>query len=422
MSIFRNVVVVLRGSLVAQIISFAILPILARLYPPDAFGRYQIFLSVMSFLLLAASLRYELAILNADTDECAFSLARLCLIINAAFAALAFIFCAALYLLYPNAVARLGQTLWVLPPVLLVGGAFQTLTYLLLRFHAFKEGSAARGIQAIGSTGTALTLGWLKVTSIGLVAADLTARALALWYAYGRMVVKDPRYRLYGPQTLALPLLLRKFRAYPLVTLPGSLLNGAGGILTPMLMFGVFGAATSGQYALVERCVAVPIAVISQAVSQVYMASFSSALRTNSTGALDLFKKIVFAHLKLGLLPAVVLLIFGRQLFELAFGERWAPAGTFAQIMAPMLLASFLVGPVDMTLQMLSKQKLNFVWHAFRLALVLSGWTIVSLCKMPPLTAIWMHSTVNVITYLTLLLIIYKSVLGERESARWLPQ
>ena len=82
MSILRDVLIVLRGSLAAQAISFATLPLLARLYTPEVFGRYQIFLLVLSFLVLSASLRYEVPILNADTDSRAFSLAKLCLIIN----------------------------------------------------------------------------------------------------------------------------------------------------------------------------------------------------------------------------------------------------------------------------------------------------------------------------------------------------
>src|SRR4051794_28489408 len=88
MSLLKNVVVMLRGSLLAQAISFAVLPVLARMYAPEDFGRYQLFLSALGFLLLGASLRYEVAVINAETDEYAFSLARLCFCINAAVAAL----------------------------------------------------------------------------------------------------------------------------------------------------------------------------------------------------------------------------------------------------------------------------------------------------------------------------------------------
>jgi O-antigen/teichoic acid export membrane protein len=413
MSVLKNVLVVLRGSLVAQAISFAALPLLARLYPPDAFGRYQIFLSILNIGLLAVSLRYDYAILSAKTDAVAFSLGRLCLLINGLFAALALGLCVLLYALGPDWVAHLGNTLWLLPPVLLVAGAFQTLTYLLLRSHAFNEGSTARGLQALGITIVALGLGWLRFTGLGLVIGDLAGKALALWHATARMIRKDARYRLWRGELTPLRSVFVEFRQYPLITLPGSLLNGVGGMLTPMLMFGVFGATTSGQYALVERFISVPIAVISQAVAQVYMASFATALRSDPGETMHLFEKIVRTHFKLAVLPTLSLMLAGPQLFEFVFGSRWEQAGVFAQSLAPMLLATFLVAPVDMTLQMLSLQKLNFAWHIFRLTLILAAWIVIWKLSFTPVTAIRIHAGVNTVAYLALLFAMHRSILAQ---------
>jgi O-antigen/teichoic acid export membrane protein len=410
MSLLKNVLVVLRGSLIAQGLSFAALPILARVFPPDAFGRYQVFLSVLGFALLAASLRYELAILNAKTDAGAFSLAKLCLVINVIFSILALVLCVPLYVLNPTWVERLGPTLWALPPVLLVAGVFQTLTYLMLRSHAFNEGSTARGLQALGNTSSALGLGWLKITGLGLVVADVIGRAIALLHAGSKMIHKDARYRLWRSDAADLSQLMRDFREYPLVTLPGSLLNGLGGILTPMLMFAAFGTTVSGQYALVERCIATPIAVISQAVAQVFMASFSTALRSDPGECLPLFTKVVRTHLKIAAAPTIILMLFGQQIFTFAFGTRWELAGNFSQSLAPMLLMSFLVAPVDMTLQLLSQQKLNFAWHAFRLTLVLGGWIVIWKCGFTPVLAIRTHAVLTSVAYLLLLYTIYRNV------------
>jgi O-antigen/teichoic acid export membrane protein len=412
MSVLKNVLIVLRGSLVAQAISFAALPILARLYPPDAFGRYQILLSALNMALLAVSLRYDYAILSAKTDATAFALGRLCLVINGLIALACLSLCATFYVLSPTWVGRLGYTLWLLPPVILVAGAFQTLTYLLLRSHAFNEGSTARGLQALGNTTVSLSLGWLQYSGLGLVMGDLAGRTLALWHALTRMIRKDTRYRLWRGDASPFRALLIEFRHYPLITLPGSLLNGLGGMLTPMLIFGVFGTSASGQYGLVERFIAAPIAVISQAVAQVYMASFASALRTDPGELAHLFEKVVRTHFKIAVLPSVALLITGPRLIELVFGARWALAGTFAQSLAPMLLATFLVAPVDMTWQMLSLQKLNFVWHIFRLILIATAWIIIWKFALTPAVAMRIHAGVNTVAYLVMLLAMHRSVLA----------
>ena len=184
-------------------------------------------------------------------------------------------------------------------------------------------------------------------------------------------------------------------------------------MLTPMLMFGVFGATISGQYALVERFFFVPIAVISQAVAQVYMASFATALRTDPGESVHLFEKVVRTHFKIAILPTLALMLFGPQLIELVFGARWALAGTFAQSLAPMLLATFLVAPVDMTLQMLSLQKLNFAWHIFRLTLVVTAWTIIWKYAPTPVAAIRIHAAVSTVAYLVMLVVMHRGVLAQ---------
>ncbi len=410
MSLLRNVLVVLRGSIIAQAIGFAALPLLARLYPPEAFGRYQVFLSVLSFGMLAVSLRYEMGILTADTDARAFSLARLCLLINGVFAFLALAACALAHLFNVQWIGRLGTTLWLLPPMLLVAGAFQTLTYLLLRSHAFHEGAKARSVQAWSSTAVALAMGWLRATGLGLVIGDLTGKSVALVQVMRQMIRKDSRYRLWSADKESPRQLLSEFRRYPLLTLPGTLVNGAVGLMLPMLMFGIFGASISGQYALVERCASVPVAVISQAVAQVYMASFSTALRTDPAESLHIFSKVIWAHFRLALLPTLGVILFGPRIFEFVFGARWALGGRFLQSLAPMLFVSFLVAPIDNTLQMLNQQTLNFTWHVFRFALILAAWFVIWRAGIAPLPAIRIHSAVTTVAYGALLFTIYRSV------------
>jgi len=412
-SILKNVLIILRGSLAAQAISFATLPLLARLYTPEVFGRYQIFLLVLSFLVLSASLRYEVPILNADTDSRAFSLAKLCLIINVGTSALTLAACGALYFLAPELIAKLGATLWLLPAALLAGGVFQTVTYLLLRSHALRETASAKAVQALGYSAIAAGLGSLRVTNFGLVIADVAAKVLAVGFVLNRMVREDDRYRLWRKQEHAYRPLLARYRDYPLVSLPGSLLNNLGGTLTPLLLFGLFGAATAGQYALVERCLAMPVAVIGQAASQAYLASFSASLRSSPADTVDLFRKVLATLLKVGVLPAIVIMIFGREIFELVFGSTWSTAGRFAQSMAPMLLAAFLVGPVDMSLQMLNKQRLNFLWHLLRLILVAGGWTAVAVYQLSAVTAVKLYAGVSIVAYLTLLFLIHRNVVGD---------
>jgi O-antigen/teichoic acid export membrane protein len=417
MNFFKNVLLILRGSLIAQAASFAALPLLARLYAPADFGRYQIFQSILLFLFLSASLKYEVAILSAETDEYAFSLARLCLCINVMISAVTLALCGMAHFFAPDAVAKLGQALWLLPLAVLASGVFQTLTYLLLRSQAFGVSSAARGIQAVCNTSTALSLGAARFTGLGLIWADLLGKAAAAAYSHGKMVVRNPRYRLWRQGHHGLWSVARKFRSYPTIFLPGSLLDGIAISITPVLMYAAFGAVTSGQYALVDRTISLPLAVVTQAVSQVFMASFSSLLRARAAHAAEMFKAIVMTHLKIGAVPAVLLVICGPHLFSIVFGSQWQVAGEFSQIMAPLFLMSFLVAPVNMSLPLLEKLWINLAWYAFRAIGIFSAWGLVLALGLRPRDALILHVGVNLVAYLVLLFLMYRTIRAHSERA-----
>jgi O-antigen/teichoic acid export membrane protein len=138
------------------------------------------------------------------------------------------------------------------------------------------------------------------------------------------------------------------------------------------------------------------------------MASFSTAMRDGAADPLDLFRRVVFAHLKLGIVPIAVLLLFGPQLFTVVFGARWALAGNFSQIVAPLMLVAFVVNPVDMTLMLLNRQKMNSLWYLLRLVLTLAAWAAIFAYHFAPLPALELHVTVSIVAYLTLLVMSYR--------------
>ena len=77
----RDIATVMRGTVIAQAIGFAALPILSRMFMPEAFGHYQLFISLLTLLLVFPTLRYEVALLRASGAREFRALAQLCLIL-----------------------------------------------------------------------------------------------------------------------------------------------------------------------------------------------------------------------------------------------------------------------------------------------------------------------------------------------------
>ena len=64
-----DVLKLVSGTTIAQLIGILASPILTRLYAPEAFGALALFTSITSILGVIACLRYELAIMLPESDE-----------------------------------------------------------------------------------------------------------------------------------------------------------------------------------------------------------------------------------------------------------------------------------------------------------------------------------------------------------------
>ena len=78
----RNVLTLMTGTTIAQAIPIAISPILTRIYAPEDFGMFALYMSVASIISVIATGRYELAIMLPKKDEDAVNIVALSIIIS----------------------------------------------------------------------------------------------------------------------------------------------------------------------------------------------------------------------------------------------------------------------------------------------------------------------------------------------------
>ena len=92
-SFIKDVGILTSGSVVAQLIGIAAVPILSRYYTPHQFGIFGSVSSIFSVLTVIAALRYHLAIVLPDNDSEAlnlFALSTICVFLMASLAAAIF--------------------------------------------------------------------------------------------------------------------------------------------------------------------------------------------------------------------------------------------------------------------------------------------------------------------------------------------
>ena len=162
-----------------------------------------------------------------------------------------------------------------------------------------------------------------------------------------------------------------RYRGYPLVSMWGALINASGLALPSLFLAQYYGPQHTGWFALVNRVLGVPAALIGVSLGQIYTSEAAKLSRSNPARLLSIFLKTTRRMFYLGLTPCVLFTIFAPWVFEVAFGHLWREAGEYARYLAFMCLASFINSPVTMTLNILERQRAQFAWDCSRLVLTI---------------------------------------------------
>ncbi|NTV99689.1 MAG: oligosaccharide flippase family protein [Oscillochloris sp.] len=385
-------------------------PLLTRLYTPDNFGRFSLFSAFISFASVCSALRYETAIVAAESDEEAnyLTLAALGLTLIAAFVS------AGLgYLLIAGNLFGFGAlppwaALLAIPNIVLIAG-FTTLRYRSVRNGSFRAISRATIEQNAARAIVPVLLGLLSTGWAGLVCGDLVARGFGLramlWQSWRFL-----RSTAGSFQKATAVAILRKHRAFPLYMLPSSVLNTIA-LLAPLpLVAHMYGIEAAGFFGLVQRLIALPLSLVAANVADVFHGRIAEYQRENVPAIRGLFLRTAGGLLLIGLGPALVLMLAGPWLFGAAFGPQWGQAGMLAAVMAPMALAQLVVSPISRAVLVVGGLRTKLIYDLSALgAIGLAGYVGYAM-RLSLVETIALLSALNVLSYIVYFLVLLKAV------------
>lgn len=182
MSFRANVIAMLSGTAAAQAIPLALSPVLTRLYSPEAIGLQTLFMGWTAALGVAATCRYDLAVVLPDSDDEADSIAAMTM----AIATVVLLVLAAVVALAGSDLARVSgygthtAWLWLLVPMVL--GTTLTLlgTSYASRGRSFTRIAKAAVVNQAGYAIIAVAIGLLGAHAEGLVWAKIGGQLLGL--------------------------------------------------------------------------------------------------------------------------------------------------------------------------------------------------------------------------------------------------
>ena len=387
----RNVAMLSSTSLISQVIAFAAAPILTRLYSPSDFGLLGIYASILAFLAVVISLRYEYAIPLPKRDQDAAAIVLLALAIIPVLVALigiaVWVFGEQL-VLWTNA-PRLSSCLWLLPVSAIPIGVYQVLNFWAVRKQAFGQIARTRLTQSVGSVGTQIAL--YPVGSLGLLLGHLIGSAAGI-STFASMAARHDWHTFRSLTLSDLRRVAKKYQRFPQVSCCSGLVSAIAFQFPVLLLAASYGPIVTGQFILVQRIIGWPMAILGRGVAQVYVSECASTARNSPESLRRLYlrtsKHLAFA----AFFPMVFMEALGSSLLPFVFGEKWADAGRYTQLLAPMAAVQLIFFPLANTLNVLERQTWYLLSDIFRATLVVASIKIPASLGWPPVAAIASYS------------------------------
>ena len=413
----KNIITLMTGTTAAQIIPFAVSPVLTRLYSPDDFGVLALFFSICSILSVVAAGRYELSIVIPEKDDDAANIVALSIFVLVVFA----LFLQIVFALFNSGIASLlgneSVSFWLyfVPLVVFMISLYNILRYFSIRIKDFKNVAVTRAVKSAAGAFIKLGLGFVGFTSGGLVTGEIVS------HFFGNTSLVRNVYRrkelFSGVNRAKMLEEAKKYSDFPKFSLPGALSNSLSLNLNSFFLTSLFSLAVLGQYALVNKVVSVPLTLIGSSVSDAYFQR--AAQERNQTGSAKNAFIQSAKYLSLIAVPVFfALFFFGEELFAFVFGESWRIAGSYAKILSFLVAVRLVAAPLSVTMSTFEKQKTSLVLTLIQLVLMVGVFVLSNIFSFEMTEFLVLYTALMASYYLLMLVVCFNIAVKGRKNGR----
>src|SRR5579872_1263244 len=356
-----NVLTLMTGNGLSQLINIAGTLLLAHLFAPEAFGSFALFVTLVSFLSVLGGGRYELAIMLPEKDEEAANILLLAILVLTGVAGLSLVVVA----LFHSPVARLlGDErlrlwLWAAPLAQFINGLYQVQGVWFGRMKRFRSVATARVFQAAGTAIAQLALLLVRSGGFALVGGWIIGQSMGSLYLLSQLVYNDGKFLWQARDWAVVRRSVGLYRNFPIYKAPHSFVSNASSQLVIVILRMFADLNLVGLYSMAARAVYLPVTLIASSMNDVFYEKAATELKQ---GGLERFvTRLLRIQLVLAA-PLLVLVAFDAKLiFGFVLGPKWVAAGGYAAIIAFLSFLYFLTSWLDRLFDVRGRQKICLI-------------------------------------------------------------
>lgn len=359
----RQVLFLISGSLLGQIVTLIFMPFLTRLYTPDAFGKLGLILAMVSVVSPGVAGRFDAAIVIVKSN-----IEKKNLIVISVWMVFVVTITSCLVQIivikyYNNSyiIENIYFHIIAFSALLFVTGIIEILKSVANSTENYKIIGGIAIIQNMVIGFSSIGFAFSGMDGIGLIISNIFGGIFSLLLLCRLMTIPENIDWKINAEKIQIA---KKYKDFPYFNAPSSILNGLMSGLPIFFIANYFGESIVGQYALLLKVGVAPLSVIGEAVSRVNFKKISNQINSN-INPIPLFIKTTIALVVISIVPGFILILVAPELFTFLFGDKWKFAGELLIILMPALMLQFIVSSLSMSFVAAGHLRLLAAWQLF---------------------------------------------------------
>lgn len=417
----RNVLILLSGTIMAQVVNLIFSPIITRIYGPEAYGLLGTFGAVVSTLAPISALTYPIAMVLPKSDKKSDLVGKLSFLITIINVIIVFIFLLFFgdFIISLFNLEKVSEYVYLIPFIVLSAGILQIMEQWLIRRKEFQTSAKSSFIEALIVNVGKLGIGFFNPIASVLIFFTVFRqglKALIMMFFSGFDNIKK-LFTIKKEDLKSMKELAKIHYDFPVYRAPQEFINSVTESLPILLLTIFFGPASAGFYSISRSVMSIPASVIGRSFGNVFYPRASEVANENKK-ITPLLVKATFYLILIAIIPFGLVVIVGPWLFSLVFGQEWVVAGQYARWVAIWLFFAFINRPSVQLLPILNAQRFQLIYTISNLIFKTIALFIGFYFYQSDIVAIALFSIVGGLTNIIMITIVfYKTYKFDQFSA-----
>jgi lipopolysaccharide exporter len=416
--LLRSASVLITGTVIAQLISILLQPVLRRFFSPETFGTYSVYLSIVGIITVISSLRYDDAIVLPKNDKESANVLFLSLISNFIISVLLFL----IILIWGKKIISFLNIptslpisiLYLIPFSVFLYNTYQCFNYWLIRKKTYYSVSLNKLIRR-GSEGIAQISFALLKNPKGLIFSDIIGQSANVITAIFQGFKYGLSFKFVSVRKLKY--VMKKYSDFPKYNLIPALMSTCSYLLPPIFINKYFSSETAGYFDLAKLLLSVPLAFVTASFSSVLLQKVAEKYNRRESFLTELKPVLLIVGI-VSIVEILTIMFFGEGLFKLLGGKAWTFSGKISKIMVWSFAFNFIVS--TFTAIFVSMRKIK-VYSIYQLMYFLAILSLLFFIKLDFLEFLKIYVVIEVLCYTILTVTMISIITRYEQSLKLIP-